>query len=55
MLMQNRTCLIIAHRLATIQHADNILVLKDGEIQEEGTHKALLAQGGYYTALYQAT
>jgi ATP-binding cassette, subfamily B, multidrug efflux pump len=54
MLMQNRTCLIIAHRLATIQHADKILVLKDGEIQEEGTHQALLAQGGDYAALYQA-
>jgi ATP-binding cassette, subfamily B, multidrug efflux pump len=54
MLMQNRTCLIIAHRLATIQHADNILVLKDGEIQEEGTHQALLAQEGYYATLYQA-
>jgi ATP-binding cassette subfamily B protein len=55
MLMQNRTCLLIAHRLATIQHADKILVLKDGAIQEEGTHKALLAQGGCYAALYQAT
>ena len=54
MLMQNRTCLIIAHRLATIQHADKILVLKDGEIQEEGTHQALLAQGNDYAALYQA-
>jgi len=55
MLMQNRTCLIIAHRLATIQHADKILVLKDGAIQETGTHRALLARGGYYAALYQAT
>ncbi len=55
MLMQNRTCLIIAHRLATVQYADKILVLKDGAIQEEGTHKALLARGDYYAALYQAT
>jgi len=54
-LMKNRTCLLIAHRLATIQHADKILVLKHGQIQEEGTHEALLAQGGYYAALYQAT
>ena len=53
-LMQNRTCILIAHRLATIQHADKILVLKHGKIQEEGTHAALLAQGGYYAALYQA-
>ncbi len=55
MLMQNRTCLLIAHRLATIQHADKILVLKHGKIQEEGPHEALLAQGGYYATLYQAT
>jgi ATP-binding cassette, subfamily B, multidrug efflux pump len=54
-LMQNRTCLLIAHRLATIQHADNILVLKHGKVQEEGPHEALLAQGGYYATLYQAT
>ncbi|MHA7877986.1 MAG: ABC transporter ATP-binding protein [Bacteroidota bacterium] len=54
MLMKNRTCLIIAHRLATIQHADNILVLKQGRIQEEGNHRSLLTQGGYYAALHQA-
>ncbi len=54
MLMQNRTCLLIAHRLATIQHADKILVLRHGKIQEEGAHEALLAQGGYYAKLYQA-
>jgi ATP-binding cassette, subfamily B, multidrug efflux pump len=53
-LMQNRTCLLIAHRLATIQHADKIVVLKHGQIQEEGTHEALLSQGGYYAALHQA-
>ena len=50
-LMQNRTCILIAHRLSTIQHADSILVLKDGEVQEQGTHASLLAQGGYYATL----
>lgn len=54
-LMHNRTCLLIAHRLATIQHADKIIVLKEGVLQEEGTHEGLLAQGGYYAALYQAS
>mmetsp|Transcript_6239 Transcript_6239/g.14057 ORF Transcript_6239/g.14057 Transcript_6239/m.14057 type:complete len:583 (-) Transcript_6239:264-2012(-) len=55
MLMQNRTCILIAHRLATIRHADKILVLKDGTIQEEGTHETLLARGGYYAALHRAS
>lgn len=54
-LMQNRTSILIAHRLATIQQADKILVLNEGKLQEEGTHTSLLAQKGYYAALHQAS
>ncbi len=53
-LLQSRTAIIIAHRLSTIRHADKIIVLEHGEIQEEGTHESLLAKRGYYAALYQA-
>ncbi|KAL4715897.1 hypothetical protein ACJJTC_013197 [Scirpophaga incertulas] len=49
----NRTTVIIAHRLSTIIHADEILVLKDGEIIERGNHEALLAQGGFYSSMWQ--
>ena len=49
-----RTSIIIAHRLATIKKADKILVMEAGHIVEMGTHKQLLAQGGYYSDLYQA-
>ncbi|CAK1580313.1 unnamed protein product [Parnassius mnemosyne] len=49
----NRTTLIIAHRLSTIIHADEILVLKEGEIIERGNHEALLAQNGFYASMWQ--
>ena len=50
--MQNRTSVIIAQRLSTIKHADRIVVLKDGKVIEQGTHKQLLALGGEYTRIY---
>jgi ATP-binding cassette, subfamily B, multidrug efflux pump len=53
-LMQNRTSFIIAHRLSTIRNADLILVMKDGDIVEQGNHEALLAHGGFYADLYNS-
>ena len=50
-LMQNRTSIVIAHRLSTIQAADKILVLKDGEILEQGTHESLLKSKTMYKKL----
>lgn len=51
-MMQGRTSFIVAHRLSTIREADLILVMKDGDIIEQGTHEELLAQGGFYRNLY---
>ena len=51
-LMRDRTVLVVAHRLATVQHVDEILVLDGGRIVERGSHGALLAQGGLYRRLY---
>jgi len=53
-LMQGRTSFVIAHRLSTIKDADNILVLKDGDIVEQGRHEELLAKDGFYAELYNA-
>jgi len=52
-LMSGRTSLVVAHRLSTILHADEILVLQHGEIRERGSHRELLAQHGLYERLYQ--
>lgn len=53
-LMEGRTSLIVAHRLSTIRTADRILVMKDGNIIEQGTHEELLAQNGFYRQLYES-
>ncbi|HMN31792.1 MAG TPA: ABC transporter ATP-binding protein [Chitinophagaceae bacterium] len=50
-LMKNRTSIVIAHRLSTIQNADEIIVLKNGEIKERGTHQSLIEKGGVYKKL----
>jgi subfamily B ATP-binding cassette protein MsbA len=52
-LMQNRTSLVIAHRLSTVQHADEIIVLNQGEIAERGTHNELMSKNGVYKRLHE--
>ena len=53
-MMEGRTSFIVAHRLSTIRNADLILVMRDGNIVEQGTHDVLLARGGFYASLYNA-
>ena len=53
-LMKGRTSFVIAHRLSTIKDADLILVMKDGDIVEQGNHEELLAKGGFYADLYNS-
>ena len=53
-LMKGRTCFIIAHRLSTVQNADCIIVLQNGEITEMGNHRELLEKGGFYSTLYNS-
>ena len=53
-MMEGRTSFIVAHRLSTIRNADLILVMKDGDIVEQGNHEELLAQNGFYAELYNS-
>ena len=53
-MMQGRTSFIVAHRLSTIREADVILVMRDGQIVEQGNHETLLAKNGFYAQLYQS-
>ena len=53
-LMKNRTSFVIAHRLSTIKNADLILVLKDGDVVESGTHERLMDKNGFYAELYNS-
>ena len=53
-MMQGRTSFVVAHRLSTIRGADLILVMRDGDVIEQGTHESLLAADGAYAKLYQS-
>lgn len=53
-LMKGRTCFVIAHRLSTVQNADVILVVRDGNVIEQGSHEQLMAAGGFYSLLYNS-
>ncbi len=53
-MMEGRTSFVVAHRLSTIREADTILVMNEGNIVEQGSHRALLAQGGFYAQLYNS-
>ena len=53
-LMKDKTCFVIAHRLSTIRSANHILVMRDGQVVEQGTHDSLMDAGGFYHELYQA-
>lgn len=53
-LMANKTCFVVAHRLSTVRHADQILVVRDGAIVESGDHETLMSKKGFYWELYQA-
>ena len=53
-LMEGRTSFIVAHRLSTIREADVILVMRDGNIIEQGNHEELLSRGGFYAELYNS-